>query len=201
MFITRSQKPVASNEVNLAGDLHHAISTQFVNLGQLKSTFGGVVLGMFNPGWAWLVCDRSGSLAVLSTFSSETLLVRSQRAVDATIPNSSRHSVSSSRPTGRVAPAPRHSQANTPNPASHTPTRAYSVNRIMPSSTESLYDSNATTTNNTLFPLMCLSVHEHAWMSAGYGVWGKEEYVKRFWSVVDWAKISRAYESIKREGS
>ena len=44
-----------------------------------------------------------------------------------------------------------------------------------------------------LSPLMCLSVHEHAWMSAGLGVWGKEEYLKRFWSVVDWRKVSEVY--------
>ena len=44
-----------------------------------------------------------------------------------------------------------------------------------------------------LSPLMCLSVHEHAWMSAGLGVWGKEEYLKRFWSVVDWRKVSDVY--------
>lgn len=46
---------------------------------------------------------------------------------------------------------------------------------------------------NTLYPLLCLSVHEHAWMSAGYGVWGKEEWIKEFWSVVDWEKVSKAY--------
>lgn len=45
----------------------------------------------------------------------------------------------------------------------------------------------------TLYPLFCLSVHEHAWLSAGYGVNGKEEYIKRFWSVVDWKKASDDY--------
>ena len=44
-----------------------------------------------------------------------------------------------------------------------------------------------------LSPLMYFSVHEHAWMSAGLGVWGKEEYLKRFWSVVDWRKVSNVY--------
>ncbi|KAL0063078.1 hypothetical protein AAF712_009985 [Marasmius tenuissimus] len=44
-----------------------------------------------------------------------------------------------------------------------------------------------------LFPLFCVSVNEHAWMSAGYGVWGKEEWLKKFWSVVDWEKVSKNY--------
>jgi Fe-Mn family superoxide dismutase len=46
----------------------------------------------------------------------------------------------------------------------------------------------------TLHPLFCVSVHEHAWISAGYGVWGKEEWLKKFWTVLDWAKVSRSYE-------
>ncbi|KAG7445912.1 uncharacterized protein BT62DRAFT_142445 [Guyanagaster necrorhizus] len=49
---------------------------------------------------------------------------------------------------------------------------------------------------DVLYPLFCVSVHEHAWMSAGYGVWGKEEWMKEFWSVLDWAKISNTYASV-----
>ncbi|PVF95873.1 hypothetical protein CPB86DRAFT_763182 [Serendipita vermifera] len=41
-----------------------------------------------------------------------------------------------------------------------------------------------------ILPLMCISVHEHMWMAGGYGIWGKEEYLKRFWSVVNWKKVS-----------
>ncbi|KAF9468799.1 hypothetical protein BDZ94DRAFT_1317388 [Collybia nuda] len=48
----------------------------------------------------------------------------------------------------------------------------------------------------TLFPLFCVSVHEHAWISAGYGVWGKEEWLKKFWTVLDWAKVSNAYTAV-----
>jgi len=36
-------------------------------------------------------------------------------------------------------------------------------------------------------------VHERSWMAAGYGVWGKEEWLKQFWTVLDWAKVSEAY--------
>ncbi|KAH8118496.1 Manganese/iron superoxide dismutase [Phellopilus nigrolimitatus] len=44
-----------------------------------------------------------------------------------------------------------------------------------------------------IYPLLCLSVHEHAWMSAGLGVWGKEEYAKRFFSVLNWNKVSETF--------
>ncbi|KAK7471048.1 hypothetical protein VKT23_002463 [Stygiomarasmius scandens] len=53
------------------------------------------------------------------------------------------------------------------------------------------------TMGETLYPLFCVSVHEHAWMSAGYGVWGKERWLKEFWSVLDWEQVSRAYDGYK----
>jgi Fe-Mn family superoxide dismutase len=48
-------------------------------------------------------------------------------------------------------------------------------------------------TGKTLHPLFCVSVFEHAWLCAGYGVWGKEEYMRRFWDVVDWKKANSRY--------
>ncbi len=32
----------------------------------------------------------------------------------------------------------------------------------------------------TLYQLFCVSVHEHAWIAAGYGVWGMETCLERF---------------------
>lgn len=47
-------------------------------------------------------------------------------------------------------------------------------------------------TGETLSPLFCVSVHEHAWIK-GYGVWGKEEYLTRFWNVLDWGKVGESH--------
>jgi Fe-Mn family superoxide dismutase len=44
-----------------------------------------------------------------------------------------------------------------------------------------------------IWPLFALSVHEHCWMSAGYGVWGQEEWIRKFWTVLDWRKVSDAF--------
>lgn len=46
-----------------------------------------------------------------------------------------------------------------------------------------------------LTPLFCLSVHEHAWLY-DYGVWGKEEYLTRFWNALDWARVSELYAAV-----
>jgi Fe-Mn family superoxide dismutase len=52
------------------------------------------------------------------------------------------------------------------------------------------------TVGDCLYPLFCLPTYEHAWMSAGFGVWGKEEWIKEFWTVLDWRKVSKTYDEI-----
>jgi len=47
---------------------------------------------------------------------------------------------------------------------------------------------------DVIYPLFCLPVYEHAWMSAGFGVWGKEDWLKEFWTVLDWGKVSMAFD-------
>jgi len=46
-------------------------------------------------------------------------------------------------------------------------------------------------------PLLCLSVHEHAWL-LDYGIWGKSDYIANFWNVIDWAHIEATYSSIAK---
>ncbi|KAF8914128.1 Manganese/iron superoxide dismutase [Gymnopilus junonius] len=53
------------------------------------------------------------------------------------------------------------------------------------------------TVGKVIYPLFCVPVYEHAWMSAGFGVWGKEEWLKEFWSVLNWEKVSTAYQTIR----
>jgi len=51
---------------------------------------------------------------------------------------------------------------------------------------------------NVIYPLFCVPVYEHAWMSAGFGVWGKEDWLKEFWTVLDWEKVSKAYANVHK---
>ncbi|KAJ7087207.1 manganese superoxide dismutase [Mycena belliarum] len=48
-----------------------------------------------------------------------------------------------------------------------------------------------------LYPLFCVAVQEHAWVSAGYGVWGKEAWLREFWSVLNWRRVSEAYNKVR----
>ncbi|KAJ7755667.1 manganese superoxide dismutase [Mycena maculata] len=70
-----------------------------------------------------------------------------------------------------------------------TPTSIHGQSRLN-SKTEAL---NA---GDTLFPLFCISVQEHAWITAGYGVWGKEAWLREFWNVLNWRQVSRGYQNI-----
>lgn len=54
-------------------------------------------------------------------------------------------------------------------------------------------------TGTPLYPLFCVSVYEHNWLSAGYGVWGKEEWMKRFWDVLYWPKINQTWQMLQKE--
>lgn len=49
---------------------------------------------------------------------------------------------------------------------------------------------------DVLYPLFCVPVQEAAWVTAGYGVWGQEEWMKKFWTVLDWNKVSQRYASV-----
>ena len=53
---------------------------------------------------------------------------------------------------------------------------------------------------DVIYPLFCVPVYEHAWMSAGFGVWGKEDWLKEFWTVLDWEKVGRAFDYAQKTG-
>jgi len=57
---------------------------------------------------------------------------------------------------------------------------------------KSSFSSSSFKTETTFHPLFALSIHEHAWIQ-DYGIWGKEEYVKNFWKVLDWEKVGSVY--------
>ncbi|KAH9967728.1 hypothetical protein BGW80DRAFT_1339737 [Lactifluus volemus] len=62
-----------------------------------------------------------------------------------------------------------------------------------PTPIPTLAPASLDTLGQTLYPLFCVSVHEHAWIAAGYGVWGVETYMDRFWTCLDWAAVQDSY--------
>ncbi|KAJ3936870.1 MAG: manganese superoxide dismutase [Lentinula lateritia] len=200
--------PHPSHQHLLSPTLAQEIRTQHGSLAQLKSSFSAAATGLFTSGYVWFVTDAAGNTGVVPTFGPGSVLVRSQmymgylkglggRVEDddlltryTTPPTTLSHPTALSHLTSSP-PSPL--SPSSPSPISASPS-ATSRPRSTTHSQSVLLTSSA---GDTLYPLFCLSVHEHAWLSAGYGVWGKEQWVRAFWDVVDWGKVSRAYEYFK----
>jgi Fe-Mn family superoxide dismutase len=190
-------------------------------------------MGMSSSGYVWFVTDQSGITAVIPTYGSGTLLVRSRQQhtpagglVLGESIKTYRATANNERPSnpdpvaasasGPSATSPTSGLSHTSPPLNpNYPSRAFHASpsslvdfslSTAPSSLYSNFDTldprepylagtgfDLTTLGETLFPLFCISVHERAWISAGYGVWGKEEWLKHFWTVLDWSKVSQAY--------
>ena len=54
-----------------AGDLASSINEEFGSFVEFKENFSGAAVNRFGSGWAWLVLDPSGKLAVLSTANQD----------------------------------------------------------------------------------------------------------------------------------
>jgi len=201
-----------NNEADISKPLGIAIREDFGSLEQFKSTVSAAAMGMTSSGWIWVAVDSRGTMGVIPTFGAGTLLVRSRGRV---LPSSD-PVLGENYPTSTKSTTPPHQ----PTPSSTTPgsnapqsmaTRGFHtsarVERMYGGKAVGLYgrdvDGDAfegevptadfEKIGTNLCPLFCLSVHEHAWLTAGYGIWGKEEYLKRFWTVLDWKKVSDAF--------
>jgi Fe-Mn family superoxide dismutase len=60
------------------GGLRHAISTQFGSFETFKEEFTKCALTTFGSGWAWLVQNKDGSLALVSTSNAACPLTEGQ---------------------------------------------------------------------------------------------------------------------------
>jgi superoxide dismutase, Fe-Mn family len=163
---------------------------------------------MFGQGWVWLVCDQTGALAVLPTFGTGTLLIRSRQLLPLKVPGV-HEAIIGEEPMGRIptarvepsqdAPSSPTSGLSRSSPPLQPPaqTRSFSSSSNVSETPmrrrddTSAFAQEKLPIGDILFPLLSVSVHEHAWIGAGYGVWGKEEYLKRFWNAVNWAQVSK----------
>lgn len=179
---------------------------------------------MISTGYVWFVTDKHGNLGVVATYGAGTLLTRSRLQDESPLEikfssSSSQARSDPSAPLSASSPTSPASGLSHPPPPMHpsSPSRALHTSALRqnddvtvrpktlwgnnasrsPPEFRALPDSNTTnfkTLGEVLFPLFCVSVHEHNWVASGYGVWGKERYMANFWTCLDWSKVSDAYE-------
>ena len=58
-----------------SGALSDAINSAFGNFGEFKTKFAAAATGRFGSGWAWLIKDGSGKLAISSTPNQDNPLM------------------------------------------------------------------------------------------------------------------------------
>lgn len=167
-------------------------------------------MGMTSSGWIWVAVDGRATMGVIPTFGAGTLLVRSRGRVlqsddmvlGETYPSPAKHlsshqSTSPGTTPGRIAPQPTRSFHTTARAesiyGSEKPVGLYGRDMDGEAFEGEVPTADFDKIGTHLYPLFCLSVHEHAWLTAGYGIWGKEEYLKKFWTVLDWKKVSDAF--------
>jgi len=63
------------------GELAKAIDTTFGGMDAFKAQFKAAALGRFGSGWAWLVSNSDGSLAIMSTPNQDNPLMEGKHAI------------------------------------------------------------------------------------------------------------------------
>lgn len=154
-----------------------AIADQFGSLPQLKLAFASAAMSMFSSGFVWLVKDEHGRLGVLPTYGTGTVLVHQRRQCGPS-------DLVAGVQDGRSAPdapaaAPADAQAA---PAAPRASRFDSLAQ----------GSAAGAIGNHVYPLLCVSVFEHAWLG-DYGFWGKERYLANFWECINWERAEQLW--------
>ncbi|KZO93236.1 manganese and iron superoxide dismutase, partial [Calocera viscosa TUFC12733] len=149
------------------------IEQNFGSVTQFMSYMSAAAMGMSGSGWVWLVVDAQNRLATVATYGSGTMLIRARQQVNP--------STVKGDPLLFGGAAAGELTQRGPVPEGATGELSFSP-------TATVKAENFRFFGQDLNPIMCISVHEHAWLH-DYGVWGKEEYLKRFWAVVDWNKV------------
>ena len=158
-----------------------AIADQFGSLPQLKLAFASAAMSMFSSGFVWLVKDEHGRLGVLPTYGTGTVLVHQRRQCGPS-------DLVAGVQDGRSAPdAPADAPAAAPADAQAAPA-APRASRF-----DSLAQGSAAgAIGNHVYPLLCVSVFEHAWLG-DYGFWGKERYLANFWECINWERAEQLW--------
>ncbi|GAA5983548.1 hypothetical protein JCM10908_000329 [Rhodotorula pacifica] len=189
----------------------------------LVSHFSAHVSGLHpsSGAYVWLVTDPSGNLGVVGTYAGGTVLVKERaqtgfgsyagkdlrvlgeqvEVVDAAEQSSEKGDSSAAAAAAAPAAAasawqtvtsarPQSSQQQQQNGGLDVSSSAQEIMSASRPSSGAL----AASVGASLHPLACISVHQHCYLE-DYGLWGRDEYVRKWWNAVDWTKVEQAYDA------
>lgn len=195
----------------------------------LVSHFSAHVSGLHpaSGAYVWLVTDPSGNLGVVGTYAGGTVLVKERHQMgygvyagrdlrvlgerveapaaaapaseDAAAAGSSSEQDQASPASAWESVSSPSSRSNNNNKAS-SPSTLLSEGSLSPSTILSagLSAHHGARVGQSLHPLACISVHQHCYLE-DYGLWGRDDYVQKWWGAVDWKKVEDAFEAFTRK--
>lgn len=180
------------------GVLLNILQNHFGSVTEFKSAFSAVALGMSSSGYVWLVQDNMEKLGIVPTFGVGTLLVQGRERRDP--PGLARYAseLQLQRKGGAGEAGSAESGKDAPRDGNAS---AFNLGSIQGTTAAQQLGFDAlrgagdmSRVGQELYPLLCVSVHEHAWFDT-YGVWGKEQYLANFWRAVDWRQVAKTREA------
>ncbi|GAA5894370.1 uncharacterized protein JCM6883_003802 [Sporobolomyces salmoneus] len=186
------------------------------SLSALISHFSAHVSGLHpaSGSYVWLVTDPNGNLGVVGTYAGGTVLVNERKQMGHGAYSSVDLKVLGEKieaPTTPAASEAEESSAESPSTSGESkwqtiqqsastsrPSNLLSSATPTPSSvfstTLSSHNDPRSAVGRSLHPLLCVSTHQHCYLE-DYGVWGRDEYVKQWWTKVDWKKVEDSFEA------
>jgi len=180
------------------------------SLSSLISHFSAHVAGLHpaSGAYVWLVTDPNGNLGVIGTYAGGTILVNERRQM-----GYGSYSSGNLKVLGEEIEQPIEAVESSPETISEKPqssskwqttssssSRSNLLSSATPSpagifsSTLSAHNDPKSAIGKSLHPLLCVSTHQHCYLG-DYGVWGREEYVKNWWTKVDWKKVEDGFDA------
>ncbi|CEQ39646.1 SPOSA6832_01205, partial [Sporobolomyces salmonicolor] len=185
----------------------------------LVSHFSAHVAGLHpsSGAYIWLVTDPNGNLGVIGTYAGGTILVNERRqmgygsyankdvkVLGEEIEVADEAATLSASEEGAAATGAAPTQWETISPSATPRSSNAKPNNLLSSATpspRSVFASSLSSHNDprasigrALHPLVCVSTHPHCYLG-DYGLWGREEYVRKWWGAVDWSKVEEAFDA------
>lgn len=191
-----------------SSSLAQSITNSFSSYSAFQSKFSSHVAGLHpsSGAYVWLVTDISGNLGLVGTYAGGTVLVyqriqmgnvpsmgailgekiaiKTSLAVDEKDVDGKKKKIVGGASKFATIPAGSRSDST--------------LDLFNRGSGYATGQANADS-RKPIHPLMCLSLHPHCYLG-DYGVWGRQEYVERWWNAIDWTKVSASYEMITSKG-
>jgi Fe-Mn family superoxide dismutase len=157
------QVEIDSSEARIPPKLKQELELNFSSIETLRREFLTTAMGMFGPGFVWLVKNaNTQDLRILTTYLAGSPFTAAHWRRQGTDFNTTFGDAST------VNSYLERSQTGAGNTSGRFSPQA-------PGGTD-------------VVPLLCLNTWEHVWLT-DYGVRGKGEYVQHWWESIDWDKV------------